>query len=372
MKTWNYTQPVEIIFKLGITKEIDGFLKQRSLTHGILVCDDFFAKSNLAKEIMDSTQRLSALYSDIQPNPTVENVQNCANTIISAKAKFALVLGGGSAIDCAKLACAIALSSQQAAKILSGEAKLEGTALPLIVLPTTAGTGSEVTPVSVVNDTVTGKKTSVVDRCLFPSTAVIDPELTISMPLDVTAATGMDALAHALEGFWSKNHQPICDTLALEAARKVFAALPAVYKAGNDIKARTTMCEASLLAGMAFALPRTAGSHSCSYPLTTQYGMPHGEACAFTLAAFTRINADAEDGRLHDFANKFGFENAFAMADRIDEMKKEMGLKCTLAQAGILKEDIPMLAQLSQNPNLANNPVEMDLDKLMEMYEGLS
>jgi alcohol dehydrogenase len=161
----------------------------------------------------------------------------------------------------------------------------------------------------------------------------------------------------------------------LEAARKIFTALPIVFKDGTNIQARTKMCEASVIAGLAFALPRTAGSHACSYPLTSKYGMPHGEACAFTLAAFTRINAgsgsDAKSCRLQDFAKKLGFKDAFAMADCIDEMKGEMGLKQTLEQSGIPNGSVPELAQLSQHPNMLNNPVEMTLEKLVEMYKSL-
>ena len=371
MSTWNYTQPVEIIFKAGVLNELDDLLSNRGFFQGMLVCDNFFVKSGLAKEAMDNSPKLMAMYSDIQPNPTLENVQNCAAAMVAAKAEFVLAVGGGSVLDCAKIACAIAKSGQQISKIHAGEEKLSGDTLPMIAVPTTAGTGSEVTAVSVLNDDARGLKSSVVDPCLFPKLAVIDPVLTVSMPPEVTAVTGIDALAHALEGFWSKNHQPICDALALEAARKVFSALPEAFRNGGDIKARTEMCEASLIAGLAFALPRTAGSHACSYALTTDYGMSHGEACAFTLAAFTRINADAENGRLHDFAKKLGFEDAFAMADRIDDMKKEMGLKHTLEQAGIRKEDLTKLAHSNQHPNLLNNPVEMSVEKLVAMYETM-
>jgi len=371
MHTWKYTQPVEIIFKADVLNDLDDILSQRGFSQGILICSNFFVKNGMAKEVMNSCASLRAVHSGIQPNPTLENVQSCAAAMVAAKAEFALAIGGGSVLDCAKIACAIAKSGQQIAKIYAGEEKLSGDTLPMIAVPTTAGTGSEVTAVSVLNDDTGKLKASVVDPCLFPKLAIIDPVLTMSMPPAVTAATGLDALAHALEGFWSKNHQPICDALALEAARKVFSALPVAYKSGNDIKARTEMCEASLIAGLAFALPRTAGSHACSYILTTDYGMSHGEACAFTLAAFTRINADAEKGRLHDFAKKLGFEDALAMADRIDEMKKEMGLKYTLGQAGIRNEDLAKVAHANQHPNLLNNPVEMSVEKLVAMYNEI-
>jgi len=365
-KTWTYTQPVEILFQSGIAGKIDDLLNQRGFTKGILVCDEFFL-SAWGK----ISPKLTTTYSDIQPNPTIENAQNCTNAIIASDAEFVLAVGGGSAIDCAKIAAALAKSKQNAAKVFAGEESLAGLSLPLIVIPTTAGTGSEVTPVSVLMDAEEGKKSSIVHPCLFPKLTIIDPELCVSMPPDLTAITGLDALAHAIEAFWSINHQPICDALALEASRKVFEYLPTAYKDGNNLKARAEMCEASVMAGMAFAIPRTAGSHACSYAFTTGYDVPHGEACALTLAAFTRINCEAEEGRLHNFAKQLGFKDAYAMADRIDELKKMTGMRMTLKEIGVTEKDIPMLVEASKHPNLLFNPVEMDDKRLKELLEGL-
>ena len=368
---WNYIQPTEIIFKHAALEEIDNLIQY---TRGLLVIDEYFEKNGLAAKILKKSKKLVGFYSDIQPNPTLDNADNCAAAIISNKVDFVLAIGGGSVLDCAKISAALAKFSLKAAEVHSGEKKLTGiigSSLPVIALPTTAGTGSEVTAVSVLTDESQKKKAPILDFCLFPKLAIIDPELTVSMPPDVTAATGMDALAHALEGFWSKNHQPICESLSLEAARKIFAALPAAFKNGTDIKARAEMCEASVMSGLAFALPKTAGSHACSYPLTGKYNLPHGEACALTLAAFTRINASAESGRVDNFAKKLGFTGAHDMADHIDLLKKEMGLAMTLKDAKIPQNEIPTLAQLSQHPNMLNNPVDMTTDKLIEMYTAL-
>ena len=364
-KTWTYTQPVEILFQNGITNNLDSLLEERGFTKGFLVCDEFFVDS-WAKH----STKFTAVFSDIQPNPTVENAQNCTDAILASDADFVIAVGGGSAIDCAKIAAALAKSKQDALKVFTGEESLKGESLPFIALPTTAGTGSEVTPVSVLCDAA-GKKSSIVNPCLFPKLAIIDPELCLSMPPYLTAVTGLDALAHALEAFWSKNHQPICDALALEASRKVFDYLPTAFKDGNNLKARAEMCEASVLAGMAFAIPRTAGSHACSYAFTTEYDVPHGEACALTLAAFTRINCEAEEGRLHNFAKQLGFKDAYEMADRIDELKQITGMRMTLGQVGAKKEAIPMLAEASKHPNLLNNPVTMDEGRLNSLFESL-
>ena len=372
---WNYMQPVEIVFKCGIINEISSFLTGRGFNRGILVCDEFFANSGIINKFWKSH-----VFSDIQPNPTLKNADECVRAIVDCKAEYVLVLGGGSVIDCAKIAAALAKTRQKAADVHSGSEKLgagnsfaeDVSFLPVIAVPTTSGTGSEVTCVSVLTDETLGKKAPIFDTRLFPKIAVIDPELTVSMPPKLTAETGMDALAHALEGFWSKNHQPICEAMSLSAAGKIFKSLLKAHKDGSDMEARTQMSEAALIAGLAFALPKTAASHACSYPLTAKYNIPHGEACAFTLAAFARINAEADGKRLHRFAKKLGFADAYAMADRIDDMKDEMGLVMTLKDAEIPEADIPSLAEMSKHPNLLNNPVEMDTEELTEMYKSLA
>jgi len=373
MSAWQYKQPVEILFKTGFLAEIGRFLEERRFKNGLLICDEFFISNGKADEIIaESNGRLTGIFSDIRPNPTIGNVDACIKTVEDANAEFAVAFGGGSVIDCAKIACLLAKSNVPAALVHKGDAALPASGIPLIAIPTTAGTGSEVTGVSVLTDDTKGIKAPIAGDALYPKIAIIDPVQTISLPASVTAATGMDVLAHALESFWSKNHQPICDALAIEAARLTLEALPVAFRDGSNLQARTSMCEASLIAGLAFAVPKTAGAHACSFRLTNIYNMPHGEACAFTLAAFTRINSEAESGRLHWFAEKLGFADAYKLADHIDKMKNEMGLKTTLSQAGISVSDLPALAEKCRHPNLNNNPVTMSDNDVIAMFKTLA
>ena len=152
----------------------------------------------------------------------------------------------------------------------------------------------------------------------------------------------------------------------------MFDWLPAAVENGADMAAREKMCEASVIAGLSFALPKTAASHAISFPLTNVWGIPHGEACAFTLGALCRINAEAENGRLDRFASALGFRDAAAMGARIDEMKRTFGLRCTLSDAGIALSDLKRLAQLSEHPNLHNNPVALDQDALVALFRSLA
>ena len=368
---WQYMQPVEIIFGCGKTAELGEICSRRGYEKGVLVCDPFFAQNGLSEKLIsDSGNRISAVFSDVTANPRAIEADACAALMRETGADFAIALGGGSAIDCAKAACMLATGSLPASAHHTGGIPIPGKSLPLIAVPTTAGTGSEATGVAVLTDEEKGVKAPIGHPCLFPKIALIDPELTVSMPPFVTAVSGLDALSHALEGFWSRGHQPICDAVALEAARTIFAHLPSAFSDGANLEAREKMCEASFMAGLAFALPKTAAAHAISFPLTNVYGLPHGEACAFTLDSLCVINAEAENGRLNNFAKKLGFGNAAEMGARISQMKREMGLRCTLADAGIPLDALSELAHLSKHPNLDNNPVALDEKALIALFAG--
>ena len=369
---WSYKQPVKILFGAGQAEKIADILGDLGFGNGLLVCDAIFAQDGSANRILQASQgRLTSIFSEIVPNPTVENVDACADAIRRGNHLFVLALGGGSAIDCAKAACSVAAANLPTHEYLHGRAKIGSEHFPLIAMPTTAGTGSEVTPVSVLCDNSVGLKAPIVSDNFYPELTIVDPVLTLSVPPKVTANTGMDVLAHALEGYWSRNHQPICDALALHAAGLVFESLVATYQDGENLGFREKMCEASIIAGLAFGQPKTTGPHACSFPLTSIYGIPHGEACALTLDSFVRINANVENGRVQKLSRNLGFTDADAMADRIYQMKCEMGMVVTTAQAGIPESELSALAEKSMHPNMLNNPVEMTPESILEIYRSL-
>lgn len=370
---WFYSQPVDILFESGAIEKLPEIIAEKNWKKGVLICDPFFVKNGFSEKVRQyASEYIEAIYSDITPNPRVEEVDACARVLRDIGADFAVSVGGGSSLDCAKAACAIAGTRKSVTAFHTGGEKLPGGGIPLIAVPTTAGTGSEVTCVAVLTNENEKVKAPIANPLLYPTLAIIDPKLTLSVPPRVTASTGLDVLSHALEGFWSKNHQPVCDALALHAARLVFENLLDTYKNGNNLTLREKMCEASVIAGLAFTLPKTAASHACSFPLTRIYGIPHGEACAFTLDSLCRINARAENGRLDRFANKLGFTDAAQMADRIKEMKEATGMRCTLSQAGIRQEDLPYLATQCHHPNMLNNPVILDDKMIIEMFQSLT
>lgn len=370
---WEYLQPVVIKFGSGIRKEIKAVAEALGCEKGLLVSDPFFVGSGLAEQLVsESGGVLTGIFGEVSPNPDVTEVDACAKVIKEKGHGFIVALGGGSALDCAKAAASICLTDDSIRRYHGTGEAMPTEHLPLIAVPTTAGTGSEVTCVSVLTDHVNGKKSPIVSDGFYPAVAMIDPELTYSMPPKVTASTGIDVLCHALEGFWSKGHQPICDALALHACKLVFTYLKRAYVDGSDREAREKMAEASVIAGMAFTLPKTTASHACSFPLTNLHHIPHGEACGLTLDYFARINAGTENGRLQKFAEELGFESAEKMADAIYQLKKELGLRTDLKDLSLTEDEIAELVRISRHPNLYNNPVEITDEMLSKMYYQLA
>ena len=369
---WLYTQPVNIRFGEGVVGEIKNVAEDLSCSNGLLVSDPFFVQSGLADEIVEKSEgMLKGIYSGISPNPETTEVDACAVLIRENGYDFLVALGGGSALDCAKAAGTICFTEDPISKYHGTGVPIPEKHLPLIAIPTTAGTGSEVTCVSVLSNKELGKKGPIVSEGFYPSIALVDPELTYTLPPYMTASTGIDVLCHAIEGFWSKGHQPICDALALHATKIVFEYLRRAVADPSDKEARNKMAEASVIAGLAFTLPKTTSSHACSFPLTNILHIPHGEACGLTLDYFARVNADVENGRVHNFAKELGFEDAYEMADEIGRLKKDIGLRTDLKDFELSDETFEELIKGSHHPNILNNPVEITDDILIDMYSAM-
>lgn len=324
---WNFHLPVELVFGSGTRHEIKSYIEKIGGTRGVLVCGKSFLRNGTADAFLQAADgALVSVFSDIRPNPTTENVNACAAEMRRVEADFSVALGGGSPMDCCKAACAIARGTDNIEPYHNGDKPVTAEeAIPMIAFATTAGTASEVTNISVLTNVAAGVKKPMNHPAMYPKIAVVDPELTLTVPPQVTASTGLDVLCHAVESYWSVNHQPVCAACSVHAARLVFDWLEKAYRDGNDLEAREKMAEASIVAGVAFSHPRTTGSHACSFPLTNLYGMPHGEACAFTLDYFIRFNAEHADGdgRITALARDCGFDSPAAMADAVHGMKTE-------------------------------------------------
>ena len=370
---WSFNLPVRIEFGCGKRNNIKEYIDDIGADRGVLVCSKSFAKNGVADEFVRlSGGRIIAVFSDIRPNPTTDNVNSCVKLLRETKADFAVALGGGSPMDCCKAACAIAKGSDDIEAYHSGGKNVKKEeAIPMLAFSTTSGTASEITNISVLTDIKKNLKQPMNDDAMYPEIAVVDPELTLSVPPQITASTGLDVLSHAIESFWSVLNQPICSACSIHSARLVFEWLEKAYNEPDNLEAREKMAEASIIAGVAFSHPRTTGSHACSFPLTNIYGVPHGEACAFTLDYFVRFNAEKadENGRLKAFARDCGFADAFDMADRISQMKKNMKMRTKLSEIGCTSdEQIRELSEKSMSMLMERNPIPISFDDVLNMF----
>ena len=369
---WCYKQPIAIYFGCGERARLKELIQNVGYTKGLLVCDSFLAGNGTAQQLMDCCgSLLPALFCDIRPNPTVVNVDDCARALKELHADFVVALGGGSVMDCAKAAATMALAEGSITQYHATGVPLPSAHLPLISIPTTAGTGAEVTCSCVLSDEAKGIKAPLLHDNFYSAIAIIDPELTYTVPPRICAGTGLDVLAHAVEGYMSVNHQPVCDAICVHAARLVLENIEAACGADLDIAAKSAMAEASVMAGMGFSIPKTGASHACSFVLTNKYHIPHGEACGLTLDYFMSFNARSDDPRMQEFAHLLGFDSCEELCRRIAEIKVHIGARTNLKDLALSDEDIGFLVKNSHHPNLKNNPVEITDKTLYDLYTSL-
>jgi alcohol dehydrogenase class IV len=279
-------------------------------------------------------------------------------------------------MDVAKLVACLAGSTASLAAIYGIE-QVKGRNLPLILVPTTAGTGSEVTPIAIVT-TPSQEKKGVVSRCLITDLAILDPELTIGLPAHVTAATGIDAMVHAIEAYTSRHRKnALSDVLAREALRLLYAALPKVLADGRDSAARGDMLLGSCFAGMAFANAPVAAVHALAYPLGSHFHLPHGLSNALVLGPVLDFNMAAAAGLYGELAEQVLSRPDGTIEARAEQfvgamraMLQKSGLPLSLRDAGVPAGQIELLAgeAMKQTRLLVNNPVELTANDVRAIY----
>jgi alcohol dehydrogenase len=279
--------------------------------------------------------RLIAVVDDVKPNPDVLDVQVQGDGLRRTEPNTLLALGGGSTIDTAKAIARLLgqpEGSQLTALFRAGGVPAAAPALPVVAVPTTSGTGAEVTPFATVWDYEQMKKCSVAGDDLYPKLAVLDPELTLQLPEEVTVSAGLDAISHALESAWNRNASPVTLGLVAQSLQLSMNALPKVRNNPGDADARAQMMQASTLAGLAISQSRTALAHAISYPLTANFNLPHGLACSFTLPILLKFNAVTDDGRLSELARRLGYAGIDDFSQGLTELFGELGVGAYLSR----------------------------------------
>lgn len=319
-------------------------------------------------------------YDKVEPDPRLEIAIDAAEALKKSNADIVIGLGGGSAIDIAKIA-AVMVTNGGNLNDFFGIDLIPEPGLKTIIIPTTAGTGSEVTPIVILSDEGEKLKKGVVSPYLFPRIAVLDPALTMELPPQVTAATGMDALIHAVEAFTSKNAYWMTDMLAREAIRLIIGNIRTAFANGSDMDARTHMLEGSLLAGMAFANAGVTAVHAFAYPIGAEFHIPHGVANSIMLAPVMEFNMLGNIPKFAELAGLLG-ENtegvsqrqmAMAAVEAIRVLSIDLQIPGNLTQFGVKETDITMLAEgvMKVTRLLDNNPRKLTKEDAERIYRSV-
>ncbi len=331
---WTYENPVQIRFGAG---SLDGI---GDLVHGrayCLVTYDEPMFRDIAQRIAVTAGRAALTIDNVIPNPDFHMLAEACTLFAAVQPvpEVIVALGGGSVIDAAKVVAAGGNGFDVVKRYLkdgAGEDAL--TAIPIIAIPTTAGTGSEVTSWASVWDTDTGRKYSLSRRSLYATDALIDPELMVGMPRALTVNTALDALSHSLESIWNVNGNPVSTNHAVSAATEILECLPELVDDLGNLDLRVRIAEAATLAGLAFSNTKTALAHSISYPITLRHGTPHGLACSFSLPMVMRSVIGASDACDTGLRRIFG-SDLLAGADRLEDFLVNLGVSVDKADYGI-------------------------------------
>jgi alcohol dehydrogenase class IV len=383
MNNFKFNTTPAIRFGWGAVSDIASEFKIAVATKVLVVTDRGIAQSGLLDKVLSplkAAQATPVIYDQVEADPAEAIVREAASLARSADVTAIIGFGGGSSLDVAKLVALLAYGKERLEDIY-GVNNVRYKRLPLGLIPTTAGTGSEVTPIAIVT-TGSSEKKGVVSAVLLPDLALLDPELTISLPPIVTAATGLDAMVHAIEAFTSisGNNNPISRHLARCALSLLAGAIQTAVNNGVDRAARSDMLLGSMLAGQAFANSPVAAVHALAYPLGGHYHVPHGLANALVLPHVLQFNADVCGTAYAELAT-IAFpclgdgpleERAAAFIAEIQKLSKAIDVPQRLRDVGVDRSKLATLATdaMKQTRLLINNPKSLTLQDAMQIYQN--
>lgn len=379
-KTFSFTGAKKIIFGSGSLLTLADHIKENHAQNPLIVMDKNLAKTALLEKVASvliPSGIKFTVYDKVEAEPPIELADEGAKIAVKNKNDIVIGIGGGSAMDVAKAIAVLATNKGVAADYL-GLNKVPKPGLPKIMIPTTAGTGSEVTFTAVFLRKNLKKKEGMNSPYLYPELALLDPELTLSLPPVPTAHTGLDALCHAIESYTSVNSSPVSEMFSLEAIALIAENLRACVHDGKNIVARERMLLGSLYAGIGLANAGVTAVHSLSYPLGGKYGVGHGLANTMLLPAVMACNLPAALEKFTDVAEAMGEnieglpvrEAAYLALDAVETLIEDCGIHDTLAMFGIKEKDFPALADVAVTVArpLENNPRKLTKDDMIAIY----
>lgn len=357
----------------GASQAIGAYLAQRGIARALIVTDRGVRAAGLLgflEEGLETADIAYTIFDDVVADPPADVIEAAAHLALDYGAEAIIGLGGGSAMDTAKLVAYLAGSGDKLADIY-GVGQALGRRLPLMLAPTTAGTGSEVTPIAIVTTGASEKK-GVVSPVLYADCAVLDPGLTLGLPPAVTAATGVDAMVHAIEAYTSRHKKnPVSDALARRALELLSRSIREACQIGHDVSAREDMLLGAMLAGQAFANAPVAAVHALAYPLGGQFHIPHGLSNALVLPHVLKFNLEAAEPLYGELAPLLGASEANGFIEALEAICIDTGLPRRLRDVGVGREALASLAQdaMNQTRLLVNNPREVTQQDAYSLYE---
>jgi alcohol dehydrogenase len=362
---FNFHVPTKIVFGAGVLKDILKEMDGLRMGRALVVTDSGLKGSPMVQSLMTILgKRAAALYGEAIPDSSIEVVKKGFDAYQASGADGIISLGGGSSMDTAKGIAILAKKGGKDLREFFGLNKVAEPLAPHIAVPTTSGTASEVTMFATIKDHQSKVKNLISDPNLIPPVAILDPELTAGLPPFLTAATGMDALSHAIESLHARFYEPISDGLAYQAARLIVQYLPRCLEKGDDLEARGMQALASSMAGMAFQNALVGCAHGIAHALGGMFGVHHGLANAILLSHGMRFNLPLSAPRYRHVAEAFGIpaqgktdmEIAELTIQAVEQFVAKTGLPRRLSEVKIPKESFPALAKLAVNdPGMKSN-----------------
>jgi alcohol dehydrogenase class IV len=370
MMEYVYSMPTKVVFGGGSCEKVGEEIKALGCIRPFLVTGkNSMRETGILKRVMDCLGGLDVVtFESVESDPSTDTVD--LGVSLAKDCDSIIGLGGGSALDAAKAISIVASCGGGARDYLSGGVDINS-CLPVVAIPTTAGTASEVTAVSVLSDREMGIKKSFRNPQMYPKTALIDYTLTFSTPPDVTASAGLDALTHAIESMTSTRAQPIPNSICLESARLAIENLKAAYQNPCDEKARENMMQSSVMAGFGITHSGAGLCHGLSYAIWRITGRPHGLICGMLLPHVMRYNVGHEGGVYDRLARYCGVGSTKDLIEKISQMNEDMNVSERLSEWGVKEEDIVELVEYGLGGSTQTNPRRVESESLAEFIETI-
>jgi len=377
---FSYNCPTQVIAGHGSLSSIYKVIVDLGCRRALILTDPGVRKAGLADLVKNTLVDFCVgIYDNIPPDPDLESVDAATDKARELEADCIVSVGGGSVIDAAKTVCIALKNGGKANDYLNRWYALSEPQTPHIVVPTTAGTGSEVTNIAVITDKTAGRKLFIADPRIVPNAAILDPRFTMTLPKDMTVSTAMDAMTHAVEAMTSIMANQICDGQALHAIRQISENLPLVVADGQNEKARLSMQIAATTAGWSFTIAQVGLAHAMAHTVGTLHHVPHGAACGIVLPKVMRFNVDHAAGKLALVAEALGVDTkgmkerdaALAAADAVEALMKKVGHPMRLRDVGVPEEGLPVCAfhALADSSILFNARPTSDPGEILEIYK---